>query len=246
MTKKIQKNERGVAHALLAVLVIAVIAVVGLVAWKVNDNRPTLTTGINKDTQDKCMTAVNDKQFCKFAGVFANIGDYKVTVNSTDKDGVSNLELANASNGNSSIVIKANGQERGNIVVYSGVTYYKDYTDGKWFKFGPNDANKPQTVDLKKEFLKADFKGDDGQKLTYKNLGTEKCGNLNCFKYQTTDPKKPDETDFLWFDTKDYLLRRVTVSDSKAKTSAEMIVTYGSVVITLPSPTKDVPAAAAQ
>src|SRR3989338_11242030 len=77
-----------------------------------------------------------------------------VTVNSTDKDGVSNLELANASNGNSSIVIKANGQERGNIVVYSGVTYYKDYTDGKWFKFGPNDANKPQTVDLKKEFLK--------------------------------------------------------------------------------------------
>src|SRR3972149_11712721 len=119
MSKKFQKNENGITQVLLAVLVIAVIAAVGLVAWKVYNNRSTLSTGINKVTQDKCTTVVNDKQFCKFAGVFANIGDYKVTVNSTDKDGVSNLELANASNGNSSIVIKANGQERGNIVVYS-------------------------------------------------------------------------------------------------------------------------------
>src|SRR3972149_7763655 len=174
MSKKFQKNENGITQVLLAVLVIAVIAAVGLVAWKVYNNRSTLSTGINKVTQDKCTTVVNDKQFCKFAGVFANVGDYKVTVSSTDQTGTSVVELANDSKGNSSMIVKQNGQEQGNIVVYGGVTYLKDYTDGKWFKYGANDANKPETVDLKKEFLKSDFKGDNGQKLEYKKIGTEK------------------------------------------------------------------------
>ncbi len=129
------------------------------------DNRFTLSTGINKEVQNKCTTEVNDKLFCKFAGAFANVGDYKVTVSSTDQKDTSVVELANDSKGNSSMIIKQNGQEQGSVVVYGGVTYLKDYTDGQWFKYGANDANKPETLDLKKEFLKSDFKGDNGQKL---------------------------------------------------------------------------------
>lgn len=243
MTKKLQKNESGIAHVLLAVLIIVVIAAVGLVGWKVNNNRSTTTTNINKEVQDKCKTAVNDDLFCKFAGAFGNVGDYKVTLNTTDQSGISAIELANDSKNNSSMVVKQNGQEQANIVVYSGVTYAKDYTDGKWFKYGANDTNKPQAVDLKKEFLKGDFKGDNGQKLEYKKIGTEKCDKLTCYKYQVIDSQKPTETDFLWFDTKAFLLRRATVNDSKANTSAEMTITYASVSISLPSPTKDAPAA---
>ena len=246
MTKKFQKNESGIAHVLLALLVVIVLAAIGAVAWKVNDNRSTTTTSINKEVQDKCTTAVNDEQFCKCAGAFGNVGDYKVTVNSTDQTSTSVLELANDSKGNSSMLVKVNGQEQGNVVVYSGVTYSKDYTDGQWFKFAASDTAKPETVDLKKEFLKSDFKGDNGQKLEYKKIGTEKCDALTCYKYQVVDPEKTTETDFLWFDTKDYLLRRATVNDSNAGTNVEMTITYGSVVISLPSPTKDVPAAPAQ
>lgn len=246
MTKKFQKNMSGLAQIQLALLIAVVIAAVGLVGWKVNDNRSTSSTSINKEVQDKCTAAVNDALFCKFAGAFGNVGDYRVTVNSTDKTGTSVLELANDSKGNSSMLVKVNGQEQGNIVVYSGVTYSKDYTDGQWFKFAASDTAKPETVDLKKEFLKSDFKGDKGQKLEYKKIGTEKCDKLTCYKYQSVDPEKTTETDFLWFDTKDYLLRRVTVNDSKAGTNVEMTVTYASVVISAPSPTKDVPAAAAQ
>src|SRR3990167_7860275 len=61
------KNENGMAHVLLAVLVIIVLGAIGAVAWKVNDNRSTSSTSINKEVQDKCTTAVNDEQFCKFA-----------------------------------------------------------------------------------------------------------------------------------------------------------------------------------
>lgn len=233
----------GLAHIQLALLMAVVVAAVGLVAWKVTDNRSTIATGINQDTQSKCITVVNDKLFCKFAGVFANVTNYKATISITDQNGASaNYDLAYDGKNNSSMVVKQNGQEQGNIVVYSGVTYSKDYSDGQWFKYGTGDKNTPQFLDLKKEFLKADFKGDNGQKLEYKNLSTEKCGELKCYKYQETDPQKPTETNYLWFDTKDYLLRRVSANDGK--TSTEMTVTYASVSITQPSPTKDAPVTA--
>ena len=246
MAKSFQKNESGIANVLLALLVVIVLAAIGAVAWKVNDNRSTSSISINKEVQNKCTTAVNDELFCKFAGAFGNVGDYKVTVNSTDQTGTSVLELANDSKGNSSMMVKVNGQEQGNTVVYSGVTYSKDYTDGQWFKFASSDTNKPATVDLKKEFLTGDFKGDNGQKLEYKKIGTEKCDKLSCYKYQIVDSQKSTETDFIWFDTKDFLMRRATVSDSKTNTNVEMTITYESVTIALPSPTKDVPAAATQ
>lgn len=242
MIKKFQKNASGLAQVQLAILIAVVAGVVGLVAWKVNDNSSTLSTGINKSTQDKCMATVNDKPFCKFAGVFANIGDYKATVSASDKTGMSaGYVLAYDSKNNVSNVFSENGQEKASIIVFNGATYSKDYTDGKWFKYAAGDKNAPQTLDLKKEFLKSDFKNDKGEKLTYKNVGTEKCDKLTCYKYQETDPQKTSETTYLWIDTKDSLLRRVSVDDGTLKT--EMTLSYESVTISLPSPTKDAPAA---
>lgn len=247
MAKSFQKNQNGVAHILLALLIVVVLAAVGLVAWKVNNNSSGPATGIDKVTQDKCMAEVNDKQLCKFAGAFANVTNFKVAGTNTDSTGAtSSLDLSYDSKGNSSMVVKQSGQEAGSVVVYSGVTYVKDPTDNQWFKFAADDKNAPQGLDLKKEFAKADFKNDTGQKLTYKNLGTEKCGDLNCYKYQETDPAKTTETTYLYIDTKESLLRRVTTSDSSDKTSTDFSVSYGAVTISLPSPTKDVPAATAQ
>ncbi|MBI2588795.1 hypothetical protein HYW35_01090 [Candidatus Saccharibacteria bacterium] len=245
MIKNLQKNMNGLAHIQLALLLAAVIAVVGVVGWKVQSNSSTPSTGISKVTQDKCTAAVNDKQFCKFAGAFASVTNYKAAVTAIDKTGQSaSYDLAYDSKNNISMVLKLNSQEQANVIVYSGITYSKDYTDGKWFKYASADKNAPQALDLKKEFLKSDFKNDKGEQLTYKNLGTEKCDKLTCYKYQESDPQKPTETDYLWFDTKNYLLRRVSVNDSKAGSNAEMTVTYGSVTISLPSPTKDAPAVA--
>lgn len=246
MVKRLQKNQNGIAHVLLALLIIVVLAVVGLVAWKVNDNRSTASTSVDKAVQDKCMTEVNDKQLCKFAGAFANATNYKVVGTSTDSTGATaTMDLSYDSKSNISMVIKQSGQEQA-IVVYGGVTYVKDPTDNQWFKFAAADKNAPAALDLKKEFAKADFKNESGQKLTYKNLGTEKCDKLTCYKYQETDPGKSSQITYLWIDTKDSLLRRVSTSDSQDKTSSDMTVTYGSVTIALPSPTKDVPAAPAQ
>lgn len=224
---------------LAIVLVIVVAGGIWLATKDNSGSKTSITT--NKEVQSKCMADVNDELFCKFAGNFANVGDYKVTANSATESGTSVLEIASDSKGNSSMIVKQNGQEQGNLIVFSGVTYSKDYTDGQWFKYAASDTAKPETVDLKKEFVKGDFKADNGQKIGYKKIGTEKCSNLNCYKYQVNDPTKPSEEGFIWFDTKDYLLRRVTIKDGT--NSTDMSLSYAAVNIAAPSPTKDVPSA---
>lgn len=221
--------------------IVLVIVVVGGVWLATKNDSGASKTGVNKELQDKCKAEINDDTFCKFVGSFGNAGDYKTSVNSTAPEGTSSLELANDNKGNSSMVVKQNGQEQANIVVYSGTTYSKDYSDGKWFKFSASDANKPTALDLKKEFAKGDFKGDSGQKLEYKKITTEKCGSLSCYKYQIVDPQKTSQEGFIWFDTKDYLLRRVTIKEGT--TSTDMSLTYSSVSISAPSPTKEPPSA---
>ncbi|MDO8591939.1 MAG: hypothetical protein Q7R60_03405 [bacterium] len=234
-------NEFIKKYKLWLTVVLAVVLVGGIwMATKDNGSGGSKTSStFNKEVQTKCMADVNEELFCKFAGSFAGVGDYKVTVNSTAEGSASVLELASDSKGNSSMVVKVNGQEQGNVVVFSGVTYSKDYTDGQWFKYAASDTSKPEALDLKKEFVKGDFKADNGQKIDYVKAGTEKCGSLNCYKYQIKDPTKPTEEGFLWFDTKDYLMRRVTIKDSN--NNADMTLSYSAVSISAPSPTKDVP-----
>lgn len=224
-------------QAKLIVLIVVVIIVGGGIYLATKDKG----TSVNKELQSKCTTEVNDETFCKFVGVFGNAGDYKVSISSNDQSGASVIELASDSKGNSSMVVKKDGQEQGSIIVFNGVTYLKDPTDGQWFKFSSTDANKPEVLDLKKEFAKGDFKGDAGQTLQYKKIGTEACGNLSCFKYQVVDPQKSNEESFVWFDTKDYLLRRVTAKNDGNTT--DMNLTYTKVSISEPSPTKDLPSA---
>lgn len=222
-------------------LLVAVVLIGGGVwlATKNNDGGSKTTTAVNKEVQDKCKADVNDETFCKFAGAFGAAESYKVMAISTGQGGTSVLELSSDKNGNSQMVIKQNDQEQANIVYYNNNTYSKDYEDGKWIKYPADDPTKPEVTDLKKEFAKGDFKNDQGQKIDYIQKGTEKCGNLTCYKYQVKDPALPDQEGFLWFDNKDYLLRRITINEGGVMT--DMSVNYTAVNISEPSPTKDPP-----
>lgn len=220
------------------VLLVVAVVIIGGGIWLATKGGGT-SVSINKELQSKCLTQVNDDLFCKFAGAFGNAGDYRVTVNTTDGTSTSVLELSSDSKSNSSMVVRTNGQEQGSVVLYNGVTYVKDSSDGQWFKYGASDTNKPEVLDLKKEFVKGDFKSDNGEKIDYIKIGTEKCGDLTCYKYQVKEPAKADQEGFLWFDTKNYLLRRVTIKQGSSNT--DMSVNYTSVSISEPSPTKDFP-----
>jgi outer membrane lipoprotein-sorting protein len=71
--------------------------------------------------------------------------------------------------------------------------------------------------------------------ITYKNLGTEACGNLTCYKYQVTTATAAGAKQYVWFDTTSYQLRRWQYSDSSTGTT-DMAISYQPVTISQPSP----------
>jgi outer membrane lipoprotein-sorting protein len=68
-------------------------------------------------------------------------------------------------------------------------------------------------------------------------LGKEACGKLTCFKYQVIDSTAPATTQYLWFDTKDYMMQRWSFKD--ANSSSDMVFTYQAVTIKAPSTVHD-------
>lgn len=227
-------------HKGLVVAGIVVLAIIGLGALGNTDKNQSKTTTssatINKDVQTKCMADVNDTTFCRFAGTFTAVGDYSGVLSSTSSGVTSKVQVAIAANGDGTMTIQQGDAASSSIVVFGGSTYVQDPTDHQWLSYALGDSNAPALVDMKKEIAKADFKNSSGQKDQYVNKGTEKVNGLNCYKYQIIDPSKPDQIGYMWFDTSDYLLRKLSSKD--ATTDMTMTFTYGKVSVTQPYPVK--------
>lgn len=201
-----------------------------------NGGGSTPAVSINKDIQNKCLAEVNDSLFCKFAGTWANVQGYKTVASVATESGKTQMLVTIASNGNGSMSVDEGSGVTSRIVVFNGVTYVQNPTDNSWQQYSGTEANKPALLDIKKEFLKSDFKADSGQKINYVNKGTEAIGKLTCYKYQIEDPSKTGETGYMWFDNKDFLLRKLSSKDSS--TDMQMTFSYENTNVSLPSPIK--------
>lgn len=88
---------------------------------------------------------------------------------------------------------------------------------------------------------KLDFSSEDdadATKQTYVAMGKEACGKFNCFKYEMTVAGS-SEKQHIWFDDKEYRLRRLKDFAKDGMTS-DTEFSYDTVVITEPSPVKEV------
>lgn len=127
-------------------------------------------------------------------------------------------------------------KEISHIIMIGDTTYLKDYSDNKWWKQISKPEETPTETPEKPEDLKTELMQEDPS--LYKNLGTEACGNLTCYKYEQTFKDSPGKRTF-WFDNKQYLLRKETAGYGEFSTTIEY--SYDGISITVPSPTKDVP-----
>ncbi len=253
--KKISKDERGIAHIVMIVLVVLVLAGIGFAAWRVMgskkstnsaSNTPAAVVAANKEAEDACNKLYDDKDLCKFAS-YANLTteSYRATFTNTDKDGkVTSFESSQDGKGNSSTISKEGNKEVGAFIMLNGDSYIKDPADGSWTKYpkgpeAPKDDTKP-TDDLKVDFKEEESKTTE-KRVTYKKLGKEKCGNANCFKYQVIDPADPGSESIVWFGDKDYVLRKWSFKDKDGSTNVGEF-TYTAVTISAPSPVKEAPA----
>ncbi|MCL4354727.1 hypothetical protein M1349_04670 [Patescibacteria group bacterium] len=133
------------------------------------------------------------------------------------------------------------GEDTTDMIMIDSITYVKDFKDGKWWREVPKKVEGPTPTSAIEE--PDDFKTDILKKkdkpIEYKELGTEKCGDLTCYKYQEIDPENKEGARTFWFDNQKYLLRREEYSFGEFTTTNEY--TYDNISISVPSPVKDVP-----
>lgn len=236
MKMSLRKDERGLAQVALIALVVLVIAVIGLAAWQIskkdkNNAGSGTSTASKKEVQNQCESVIDDKDLCKFAAAMSNDDiAYTATLSTTTaSDAPGSMTLKSDGKGNSEVVSNGSGFDF-DVITLNNASYMKN-SDGSWTKT-------PSSSDLAtnpSESLKYNFTKDD--KDDYKKVGKEACGNRTCFKYQFFDKTNTSDETFVWFDTKDYRLQKLTFKSSDQGTS-EMSFTYGKVTISEPSPIK--------
>ncbi len=232
MFKNIRKDSRGVAPVVLIIVAAVVLAGIGFVAYRVatkdKSSDSLLSTAEQKAAAAECEKK-NDKDLCKFMTSWKANQKYRMTI--TDQDGQkSTFEI----DGNKSRMSMPMNGAPYEVITIDKTTYTK--AGETWYKQTHNDQSDQFAEDFKVDFDEPSDSEEVEDTTTYKNLGKEACGDLQCFKYQViTDDS--EETEFIWFDDNDYQLRRVR-SESKDG-ATEMTFEYDNVSISEPSPVKE-------
>jgi outer membrane lipoprotein-sorting protein len=134
---------------------------------------------------------------------------------------------------------KLNGKENSNVISIGDTTYTLDYSDNKWWKqvVKPVEDTEGETEDEVDDMA---FNSDDALEdtTTYTFIAKEACGDLMCFKYEMVSPEMQDAKQFIWFDDRDYLMRKMRMEMGKQGNS-ESIYSYDNVSIVAPSPVKE-------
>lgn len=222
--------------AIIIAIVVAVLAGGGYFLASKNGTAPALPIGPTLNPNCK----FNDPDLCKFVNNWKDIKNYSVKSTSTSKEGKFDSLVEISGQDKFHMVTSENNKESYNVITIGDTTYTKNYSDNTWWK----QKQDKQVEDLKS---KIEFKVEDNKdtqqvedKTTYKALGKEACGSRNCFKYQVITPDAKSLTEYIWFDDKEYLLRKSRTEDQGIVDEAEY--SYDRINISEPSPVKEIKA----
>jgi len=243
MRQQINNDERGMAHVMVAVLVVVVLVAIGLVGWRVmakkNDKTPadkTTTVAAASAAYTSCLAQFHDTTLCHFAEAESakpiDKAAYQATLTTDQSGTASTLVFAQDGNGNTSLTTSGgSASEQLNTVTYAGVTYIKN--GSVWIKY-PTTSTPAQTTDPSSDLTFMSSLTSEH----FTKVDSEACGSLTCLKYKLTDTATPTATDYVWFDTHDYLLREFSSTDPSSGTT-DMKLSYQAVSISVPSPVQD-------
>lgn len=233
---KSMKN-KGFSPILIVVAVVVVLLGVGGFAFMNKGGKVALPGGIGLNPNCK----YNDPDLCKFMNNWKAQKDYSITYTSSDKNGQKTSEgkFEIQGEGKFHMVTSVAGKEQFNTITIGDTTYTKDYTDNKWWKQKQDKTQEGLTDKFKFDFDKKTVDGKEVEdKTTYTKIGQEACGELTCFKYQVVDPSFTETTEFIFFDTSQYLMRMSRTVDKNGEVN-ESVFAYGAVNISEPSPVKE-------
>lgn len=232
-------KKAGGGKSKLILIIVGVLILLGGGAFaytKLGGSNSTINGVVNKVTlNSNCK--YNDPDLCKFMNNWKAVKQLTMTTNSSDSTGKSITSTFIMDGDNKSQMISSTaGKEEFNMITIDKTTYTKDYSDNKWFKYTSTDDDSTSTY---KSDIDFDDKAENVEdKTTYEKIGKEACGNFTCFKYKVIDPAVTGGADYIYFDDKEYLLRK-TRNESSDGALYEATYDYGKTSVTEPSPTKE-------
>lgn len=225
------------------------VLIVALIGWKLlsqptkpktDDSTGTSLTKVvsSGSTYNTCMTRFQDTDLCRFAATESaqplNKTAYKATLTTTQPGANGTLAYEQDGTGNTALTTSSGSTIHLNSIQYHGTLYIQN--GNVWIKY-PKDSGLPQTSSPSNNLSFLSSLTSDS--LT--RIGSEPCGSLTCLKYKLDQPTTPGATNYVWFDTRHYLLREWNASDS-THGMTDMKINYQPVTIAAPSPVEDLSA----
>lgn len=231
------KDQRGVAHVVeIVVIAVIILGVGGFAAWRVVDSQKQQNAATEQQADVPCK--LSDEDLCAFFKSWKASRQYKVTSLQTAEGKTTTSTYEASDNGKNYHITMTVGDLPYEAIAIDDTLYTRDSSDGKWWK------QKKQVTEAQEDTIKGNYDYDfqepapqPGQEPIYKKIGKEACGNLTCFKYDVADPTAQNTKQTLWFDDKDYQLRRLRLEGDGSVSDQTFI--YSTVSIKAPSPTKD-------
>lgn len=245
----IHKDQRGLGAVVIVLIVVALAAVGGIGYFVYNKQKDKDSGNTSQSAEQKaaasaaeaaCKAEANDEDFCKWASNYANALSDKVSYTATITGGEGTTVLKSDGKGNS-YMSSETGEGKAEYITLAGTTYMKSPGSDIWYRFpkGDDTASAPVADSEQPSYDFTDTNDDTTPvaKTIYKNLGKEPCGSLTCIKFQTYEESTPGDTTTVWFDTKDYLTRKMEMVT--AGSTSTIVYTYEAVTISEPSPVQD-------
>lgn len=226
---------------LIPIFIVALLLVAGFAGWHFTKKDSSPASKAIKEAMVSCNQ--NDKDLCKFIASWKENNYYTITATTESEGQKQSFILRTIGNDRTHMISSGRNNESYEVITIDNTMYTKDPSDGTWWKQTLADDESKPGKDFKVDFDDPDKNTPEADKTIYKKIGKEPCGKLTCFKYQIIDPNAKDEQHFIWFDDKDYQLRRMTTEGPSGK--SEMAFNYDKFTIEEPSPVKDMPTAEA-
>lgn len=226
-------KEQGIALIIpIIAAVVVLIGVLGYVAWQnfvVKGSGNLAMDAASKQAREECEKE-NDKDICRFLTSWK--ADQKYRMTSVNGDSKSIFEIDG-----DKVHMTVTGEVTYDVISIDKATYTK--AGDVWYKQIVKDPAQDATAGGKVDFTEPrdDETTETKDTTVYTSLGKEACGDLTCFKYEIVNSENKESKEFIWFDDKDYKLRR-TLSQSPQGNS-EATFEYDNVTVSVPSPVKD-------
>lgn len=245
--KTISKDQRGIANVAI-VLIILVLVIAGAGYYfvsKAGKKSTLLKTEDQKTANEACMKVINDEDQCLFFAANNSSEEENMTIVMTGKQGQETYTWTVAYDGKGNSHTKMSGKDMSTeTIMLNGDSYIKSGNANSWTKYPKGEDDNDFLSESSTPFDNNDF-NFDYNKDRLQSAGKEKCGDLNCFKYTYNDSQSDDGENIdynwtIWFDDKDYKIRKIAGTGSDGS-NFEMVYSYGGVSISEPSPVQAAP-----